>query len=56
MRKTFATIVYESSGHDPVATARITGHSNPSQLLRYIGRGTQTEENILREIEGVLNR
>ena len=47
MRKTFATIAYESSGHDPVATARITGHSNPSQLLRYIGQAPRTEQVIL---------
>lgn len=46
MRKTFATVAYENSGGDPVATARVTGHSNPSQLLHYIGKTAKTEENI----------
>ena len=55
LRKTFATIAYDSSGHDPVATARLTGHANPSQLLRYIGRATKTEENILRGMEAALS-
>lgn len=43
MRKTFATIAYENSGGDPVTTARVTGHTNPSQLLAYIGRKPQSE-------------
>jgi integrase len=43
MRKTFATIAYENSGGDPVVTARVTGHSNPSQLLAYIGRKPASE-------------
>jgi len=37
MRKTFATVAYENSGGNPVLTARITGHANPSQLMAYIG-------------------
>ena len=43
MRKTFATIAYDNSGCDPVLTARVTGHSNPSQLLAYIGRKPASE-------------
>ena len=43
MRKTFATIAYDNSGGDPVVTARVTGHSNPSQLLAYIGRKPASE-------------
>ena len=47
MRKTFATAAYANSGGDPVATARVTGHSNPSQLLAYIGESTRTEREIV---------
>ena len=43
MRKTFATIAYDNSGGDPVVTAQVTGHSNPSQLLVYIGRKPANE-------------
>ena len=43
MRKVFATVAYEHSGGDPVLTARVTGHSNPSQLLAYIGRKPLSE-------------
>lgn len=43
MRKTFATIAYDRSGCDPVVTAQVTGHSNPAQLLRYIGRKPASE-------------
>ena len=43
MRKTFATVAYDNSGGDPVVTARVTGHSNPSQLLAYIGRKPLSE-------------
>jgi len=46
MRKTFATVAYDNSGGDPVTTARVTGHSNPSQLLAYIGRKPASELNI----------
>ena len=46
LRKTFATIAYANSGCDPVATARVTGHSNPAQLLRYIGEASRTESQI----------
>lgn len=43
MRKTFATVAYDNSGGDPVVTAQVTGHSNPSQLLVYIGRKPASE-------------
>jgi len=46
LRKTFASIAYANSGGDPVATARVTGHSNPAQLLRYIGEVSRTESQI----------
>lgn len=46
MRKTFATVAYDNSGGDPVLTARITGHSNPSQLMAYIGRKPATERKV----------
>jgi hypothetical protein len=32
MRKAFCIIVYENSGGDPVNAARVTGHTNPSQV------------------------
>lgn len=51
LRKTFATAAYDATGHDPVATARITGHSNPSQLLHYIGKTAKTEEKALKEMD-----
>jgi hypothetical protein len=43
MPKTFATIAYDNSGRDPRITARVTGHSNPAQLLHYIGRNSANE-------------
>ena len=46
MRKTFATEAYLNSGGDPVATARVTGHKNTSQLMAYIGATTATEQTI----------
>ena len=46
MRKTFATVAYDNSGGDPVLTARVTGHSNPSQLMAYIGRKPASEERV----------
>jgi len=51
MRKTFATAAYRNSGGDPVATARVTGHSNPSQLLAYIGESTRTEREIVASMD-----
>lgn len=51
MRKVFATVVYDNSGGDPVATARITGHKNPAQLMAYIGRTPATEETIWHAID-----
>ena len=48
MRKTFATVAYENSGGDPVATARVTGHKNPAQLMHYIGATSKTEKEIAR--------
>lgn len=46
MRKTFAAIAYDHSGGDAALTARVTGHSNPSQLMAYIGRTSATEESV----------
>ena len=51
MRKAFATVAYQNSGGDPVATARVTGHRNPAQLMRYIGVTTATERQITRGID-----
>jgi len=51
MRKAFATAAYQNSGGDPVATARVTGHRNPSQLLHYIGVTTATERQITAGID-----
>lgn len=46
MRKSFATEAYLNSGGDPVATARVTGHSNAAQLMTYIGATPATEQAI----------
>ena len=35
-----------SMTRDPVLTARITGHTNPAQLMRYIGRLSDVEANV----------
>ncbi len=43
LRKAFCTTVFEQT-HDPVLTARITGHTNPAQLLAYIGRRPEVED------------
>ena len=51
LRKTFATIAYSNSGGDPVATARVTGHTNPAQLLRYIGETSKTESEIFKAMD-----
>ncbi len=45
LRKAFCDFVYENT-RDPVLTARITGHTNPAQLLRYIGRLPEVEERV----------
>lgn len=42
-RKAFCDFVYANT-RDPVETARITGHTNPAQLMRYIGRMAEGEE------------
>jgi len=51
MRKVFCSAAYDNSGGDPVATARVTGHSNPSQLLHYVGRSAATDRQILAGID-----
>ncbi len=45
LRKAFCDFVYENT-RDPILTSRITGHSNPAQLLRYIGRLPEVEERV----------
>ena len=45
LRKAFCDYVY-SMTRDPVLTARITGHTNPAQLLRYIGRLADVEAGV----------
>jgi integrase len=45
LRKAFCDYVY-SATRDPVLTARITGHTNPAQLLRYIGRLADVEAGV----------
>ena len=49
LRKSFCDHVY-SKTRDPVLAARMTGHANPSHLLRYIGRLPAIEERIWQEI------
>lgn len=49
LRKAFCDAVYEQT-RDPVATSRITGHSNPSQLLAYIGRRPEVEDQVWRRL------
>ena len=53
-RKAFCTIVYENSGGDPVNAARVTGHTNPSQLMHYIGQSPPTIERIWKGLESTL--
>ncbi len=53
LRKAFCDFVYNHT-HDPVMTARITGHSNPAQLLRYIGRLPEAEEAVWTRMMGDL--
>lgn len=45
-RKAFATAVFEAAGRDPVLASRVTGHSNPSQLLHYIRRQPAAESGV----------
>jgi len=45
LRKAFCDYAY-SMTRDPVLTARITGHTNPAQLLRYIGRMADVEAGV----------
>lgn len=54
MRKAFCTIIYENSGGDPVNAARVTGHTNPSQLMHYIGQTPPTIERIWKGLERTL--
>jgi len=54
MRKAFCTIVYENSGGDPVNAARVTGHTNPAQLMHYIGQTPPTIERIWKGLENTL--
>lgn len=49
LRKAFCTAVFDKT-KDPVLTARITGHTNPAQLLRYIGRTPEAEAAVWREL------
>lgn len=49
LRKAFCDFVYEKT-HDAVMTARITGHSSPSQLLRYINRNSEAEDEVWRRM------
>ena len=49
LRKAFCDHVYEQT-RDAVMTARITGHSNPAQLLRYIARVPEAEEAVWRRM------
>ena len=46
MRKCFCSTVYDHSGGDVVSASRVTGHSNPSQLLAYIGQSAPTVRQI----------
>lgn len=55
LRKAFCDFVYEHT-RDPVQTARITGHTNPAQLLRYIGRMAEGEKETWDRMEKALAR
>ena len=56
IRKTYATAAYVATGRDPVATARLTGHSNPAQLLHYIGECGVTEQQAVSQMEKAFSR
>ena len=49
LRKSFCDYVY-SMTRDAIMTARITGHSNPAQLLRYVGRVAEAEQDVWRRM------
>lgn len=49
LRKSFCDFVYGQT-HDAIMTARITGHSNPAQLLRYVGRVAEAEQDVWRRM------
>ena len=55
LRKAFCDFTYQHT-HDPVLTARITGHSNPAQLLRYINRVPEKEAAVWRDMDRDLAR
>ena len=55
LRKAFCDFAYQHT-HDPVLCARITGHSNPAQLLRYIGRVPEKEEEVWGQMDKGLRR
>ena len=55
LRKAFCDFVYENT-RDPVMTARITGHTNPAQLLHYIGRLPEEEEHVWERMAKQLQR
>lgn len=55
LRKAFCDFVYQHT-RDPVQTARITGHTNPAQLLRYIGRMGEGEKETWDRMERALAR
>ncbi len=52
LRKAFCDAVYEQT-RDPVLTARITGHKNPAQLLVYIGRRPESEDQVWRRLAAI---
>ena len=45
LRKAFCDFIYNLT-RDPVLASRLTGHSDPRHLLRYIGRVPESEERI----------
>ena len=49
LRKAFCSFLYDQT-RDPVLCARLTGHTNPANLLSYIGRSAPVEENIWRKV------
>lgn len=52
LRKAFCDAVFEQT-HDPVLTARLTGHSNPAQLLAYIGRRPEAEDQVWKRLSAL---
>jgi len=45
LRKAFCDFAYQQT-RDPVLTCDVTGHSNPANLMRYIGRERQAVEEV----------